>query len=278
MQRGRAVAGVALIGLAVVIFAGWSPWSWALPWSGSADSQHSELGPGVRTVVLDTGSGDVTIGAGARTGVTTRVDAWAWIRPDPAYRRDGDTLVLTGCGYGCSVDYELVVPRGVAVEGETGSGDVTVAGVATVDVELGSGNVAVRAVGGAVAVDTGSGEISVHDVVGPVAVDTGSGGIQLSGVSRSSRLHSSSGSVSGEMLHGPVDASTNSGDVVLNLDGPQDVRAETSSGDVELTVPAGRYRVEHNGDHHDIGVIDDPSARHSLDLTTSSGDITVDPR
>lgn len=260
MQWVRAAAGVALIGLAVVIFAGGSPWSWERPWSGSAESHHEELGPGVRAVVLDTGSGDVTIRTGTRSSVTTRVNAWAWSRPDPSYRRDGDVLVLTGCGDGCAVDYELVVPRETTVEGETGSGDVTVMGVAAVDVEVGSGDVEVRSVRGAVAVDTGSGEIRLADVSGP------------------SRLHASSGSIRGSLLRGPVAASTGSGDVALDLARAQDVRAETSSGDVELTVPAGRYRVDHSGDEHDIGVTDDPDARHSLELTTSSGDITVATR
>ncbi len=264
MQRGRAVVGLALIGLAVLIFTGWSPWSWAVDWSDSADEQREQLDAGVRTVVLDTGSGDVTIRTRdqMRTSLTTRVDAWAWTRPDPTHRRDGDTLVLTGCGSGCEVDYELVVPRATTVEGVTGSGTVTTVGVAAVDVEVGSGDVEVREVAGTVAVDTGSGEIRIADLSGP------------------STLHTSSGSIRGELLRGPVTASTSSGDVVLDLARPQHVSVETSSGDVELTVPAGRYRIDSSGGDGggDIEVTADPNARYTLELTTSSGDITVTAR
>ena len=60
---------------------------------------------------------------------------------------------------------------------------------------------------------------------------------------------------------------------------PRNVRATTSSGDVDLAVPAGRYRV-YTGDDEgvDIEVVDDPDARYTLELDTSSGDIAVRTR
>ncbi len=147
MRRGRAVAGLAMIGLAVVIFTGWSPWSWASPWS--VEEQREELAAGITVVRMDVGSGDVMIRTGdrTRTSVTAQVRTWWWRDGDPAYRRDGDTLVLTGCR-GCSVDYELVAPRGTAVSGSSGSGSVVVQGVREVDVELCSGDIRVRDVSG----------------------------------------------------------------------------------------------------------------------------------
>ncbi|MQA17195.1 MAG: DUF4097 family beta strand repeat protein, partial [Pseudonocardiaceae bacterium] len=139
------------------------------------------------------------------------------------------------------------------------AGDVTVVGTAAVDVEVGSGDVDVR------------------DVPGTVAVDTGSGQVRLTNLAGTSTVHTSSGSIRGESLRGPVSASASSGDIALELARQHDVRAETSSGDVELTVPAGRYRVDSNGDDDrgDIEVIDAPDARFALELYTSSGDITV---
>ena len=169
-------------------------------------------------------------------------------------------IVLTGCR-GCSVDYELVVPRGTAVSGDGGSGTVVVQGVGEVDVELGSGDIRVREVSGAVGARTGSGEVTLVHVAGPVDVQ------------------SSSGSISGSGLSGPVVADTSSGDVVLELTRAQEVRASTSSGDVDLTVPAGRYRVDTGDDEGaDIEVVDDPDARYALELDTSSGDIAVRTR
>jgi len=119
MRRGRAVAGLMMIGLAVVIFTGWSPWAWTSPWS--VEEQREELAAGIAAVRMDVGSGDVMIRTGdrTRTSVTAHMRTGWWRNGGPAYRRDGDTLVLTGCR-GCSVDYELVVPRGTAVSGSSG--------------------------------------------------------------------------------------------------------------------------------------------------------------
>jgi len=159
------------------------------------------------------------------------------------------------------VDYELVVPRGVTLSGSSGSGTVVVQGVREVDVELGSGDVRVRDVSGPVDARTGSGEVTLVRVVGPVDVE------------------SSSGSISGSGLAGPVVADTSSGDVALELTRPQEIRASTSSGDVDLTVPAGRYRVDTGDDEGaDIEVVDDPDARYALELDTSSGDLGVRTR
>ena len=223
MRRGRAVAGLMMIGLAVVIFTGWSPWSWASPWS--VEEQREELAAGITVVRMDVGSGDVMIRTGdrTRTSVTAQVRTWWWRNGDPAYRRDGATLVLTGCR-GCSVDYELVVPRGTAVSGSSGSGTLVAQGVREVDVELGSGDVRVRDVSGPVNARTGSGEVTlVRVVVGPVDVD------------------SSSGSISGSGLAGPVVADTSSGDVALELTRAQEVRASTvpDPASPETVVPRG---------------------------------------
>ena len=269
MRRGRVVAGLAMIGLAVVIFTGWSPWSWASPWSApwSTMEHREELAAGITAVRMDVGSGNVMIRTGdrARTSLTAHVRTSWWRDEGPAYQRDGDTLLLTGCR-GCSVDYDLVVPRGTTVSGNSGSGDVVVQGVDEVDVELGSGDVRVRDVSGPVDARTGSGEVTLARVAGPVDVE------------------SSSGSISGSSLAGPVLADTSSGDVTLELTRAQQVHASTSSGDVDLTVPAGRYRVDTGDDGRDgdegpdVEVVDDPDARYALELDTSSGDIAVRTR
>jgi len=90
---------------------------------------------------------------------------------------------------------------------------------------------------------------------------------------------SSSGSIRGSGLSGPVVADTSSGDVALELTRAQGVHASTSSGDVDLTVQAGSYRVDTGDDEGaDIEVVDDPDARYALELDTSSGDIAVRTR
>ena len=90
--------------------------------------------------------------------------------------------------------------------------------------------------------ETGSGNIEVLNVTGPVDV------------------RASSGDVTGTRLGGDVSAETGSGNITLTLSRPASARAHAGSGDVELTVPAGRYRVKSNVDSGDteIGVTERP--------------------
>jgi hypothetical protein len=211
---------------------------------------------------MDVGSGDVMIRTGDRTraSVTAQVRTWWWRDGDPAYRRDGDSIVLTGCR-GCSVDYELVVRAAPPSPGTAGRAPCSCRGCVRSTSSWAPGDIRVREVSGAVGARTGSGEVTLVHVAGPVDVQ------------------SSSGSISGSGLSGPVVADTSSGDVVLKLTRAQEVRASTSSGDVDLTVPAGRYRVDTGDDEGaDIEVVDDPDARYALELDTSSGDIAVRTR
>lgn len=257
MRWGAAAGGTALIVLGVLLITGWAPWA------STSATQRDELDAAV--VRLDLGSGDVTVRRGAveRISLLARARSW-WGAPGQGWQRDGDAVVLGNCGWRCVADYELTVPPGTRVEGETGSGSVTIDGAGAVDVEVGSGS------------------IDIGNVTGAVRASTGSGSVSLAGIGGASTVHSSSGSITGHALAGPVDATTSSGDVILDLTRQQDVRAQTSSGDVELTVPAGRYRVEahsHGADNEGrIQIADDPDARYSLELSTSSGAVSVRPR
>jgi hypothetical protein len=76
---------------------------------------------------------------------------------------------------------------------------------------------------------------------------------------------------------GPVDVRATSGTIDVVLRGPQDVHARVTSGEIHLTVPNDRYRVTGDttsGDRR-IDVVDDPAAPNPLDVSTTSGDVTV---
>jgi Toastrack DUF4097 len=257
MRWGMAAAGAALFGAAVVLAGGWAPWSWL---------DHEHRGQIDASVVrLDVGSGSVTVRRGPVDRIALATRSWSWRDPGTSWTRDGDALQLNGCGWGCSIDYDLVVPAGTRVEGKSGSGSVHVQGASAVDVEVGSGSIDVRDVAGAVHASTSSGSVVLDRVTGPATA------------------HSSSGSVSGTELAGPVDATTSSGSVRVDLTRPQSVRAETSSGDVSVAVPPGRYRISINSSHsaadrYPAGVVADSSARYSVDLRTSSGAAAVRAR
>ncbi|MGQ0779195.1 MAG: DUF4097 family beta strand repeat-containing protein [Pseudonocardiales bacterium] len=200
MRWVRAAAGVALIGLAVLLFTGWTPWSW------TSQEHRDEIDAAV--VRLDLSSGDVTVRSGAvdRISLLARSRSW-WGKPGQGWRRDGDAVVLGDCGWQCVVDYEVVVPPGTPVNGKTESGSVTIDGAETVDVEVSSGSIDISNVTGAVTASTNSGSVSLTQIRGP------------------STAHSSSGSITGQALAGPVDATTSSGDVTLDLTSQQNVRA-----------------------------------------------------
>lgn len=216
----------------------------------------------IARITVRPGSGDVMVRAtGPATGVRVkRVLRYQGDQPDTTYEITGDELVLdTECGPRCSVSYEVTAPPGVRVQGETGSGDVELARIGSVDFTLGSGNIRITEAAGPVRAETGSGNIEVLNVTGPVDV------------------RASSGDVTGTRLGGDVSAETGSGNITLTLSRPASARAHAGSGDVELTVPAGRYRVKSNVDsgNTEIGVTNDPGASLVLDLEAGSGNVTV---
>ncbi|SCL38543.1 Putative adhesin [Micromonospora rhizosphaerae] len=228
------------------------------------DYDNTESAKITRITVLP-GSGDVVVRA---AGTAPQVRIKRMVRyhgdePDTRYEIRGDELVLdTECGPDCSVSYEVIAPEGVAVRGETGSGDVELTRVGPVEIKLGSGDVTVTGAAGPVRAETGSGNIEVADVAGTV------------------HLRASSGDITGRRIGGQVDAETSSGNVTLELDRPASARAHASSGDIELAVPAGRYRVRSStgsGDA-DLGVADDPTASLLLDVGTGSGNVTLTQR
>jgi DUF4097 and DUF4098 domain-containing protein YvlB len=216
----------------------------------------------IKEIVIEPGSGDVTVS----TSETQQVDIRRVVRysgdePDTSYHINGAVLQLaTECGRFCTVDYEIVAPKGVAIRGELGSGDLSLNGVSTVDLRNGSGNVGITEASGKVKVQTGSGDMTIADVAGELDARTGSGNIDARGLS------------------GPMNtARTGSGDVTLSLDKSGAVRTHTGSGNVDLAVPAGSYRVDARTGSGDktLGVTSSPTGTFLLDLETGSGDITL---
>ncbi|HJQ44827.1 MAG TPA: DUF4097 family beta strand repeat-containing protein [Amycolatopsis sp.] len=211
-----AIGGIALIGVGVAIGFGW--------WSPSTSTVDRQVAQRIDTVTLDVGSGDVHLRAGD-VGTTTIHQRFHYngSQPGDAFAVTGTRLELRGCGDNCTVDYDVVVPRGTIVTGEANSGDITAQGLAATDVT------------------TRSGEVHVTDAAGPVTVHA------------------------------------NSGDISVALARPEDVQANANSGDVKVTVPANRYRLQiqtRSGDQ-DISVENDPAGTHVLDLQANSGDVKL---
>lgn len=105
----------------------------------------------------------------------------------------------------CSVDYEIEVPKGLAV-----------------DLDSGSGNITLRALTGNVDVHLGSGDVDGSGLAGKTVVaEAGSGNVELKYTTAPTSAQLKAGS----------------GDIVLNVpDGAYDVKTDTGSGDVTVSV------------------------------------------
>ncbi|MEJ2854819.1 MULTISPECIES: DUF4097 family beta strand repeat-containing protein [unclassified Saccharothrix] len=220
----------------------------------------------VVAVRVQNGSGRVTVrGSDGATSVEVKRNveyARNSDKPSMTYRVEGDTLVLDDCGRNCSVDYEVTVPgKDVKVVGNNGSGDVTFERVASVDIEVGSGDVHVRDVSGAVKVLNGSGDVDASNIGGSFKGEVGSGRAKVSD------------------MRGEVAIVNSSGDVEVGMAAVQPVRAESGSGDVQVRLPKGTYRVEAETGSGDrtVGVATDPAAQIAVLVKSGSGDVSVEP-
>ena len=167
--------------------------------------------------------------------------------PEPA------AAVQTGRGLRVTVE----VPEDVSVNAEVGSGDVTVGAVrGALAIETGSGDVTTQSVGAAAEVETGSGSVSAGPVAGGVDISTGSGDVSFS-VSRSA----------------PVSVETGSGRVEAGLPSgaPFAVGIQTGSGAIDVDDGLGFRGTSTEDDlEGEIGGGGPP-----LRIGTGSGDVTV---
>lgn len=237
----------------------------------------------ITSVQIDNGGGDVKIrsveGATATTiKRTLRYSQVASKVGGPTHQVSGAALVLNGCGTGCEAFYEVAVPlKETTVKGEIGSGDLDVQNLASVDMILGSGNATLHGIAGAVRVDNGSGDTNGDDIRGDVTGKVGSGNLAVTGVTGSVTVVNSSGNIKAEKVDGDVSAEAKSGNVVVELAKPHNVKANAKSGDVTVTVPNVAYRVvvaSGSGDKK-VDVKNDPASQFELNLSASSGDVTL---
>jgi hypothetical protein len=205
---------------------------------GNSFSDQEPISHPVSEVRFANDSGDVRIAVGDKLEVRRTVH-YGDDKPGKTYRVEGDVLVLEQCDVrDCGVDYDVTVPKGTKVSGHVDSGNVDLAGVASVNVEAESGDVTAR------------------DVGGKVNASTQSGNVDLSAVG------------------GSVVAKAESGDVTVKLTTAAAVTAITSSGNVDVTVPDDSYQVDITGNDvtNDLG--DDPTGP-KITIETSSGHATL---
>lgn len=210
-------------------------------WVGTSTfDDHEALGQTVTEVRFSNDSGDVTISTGDTVEVRRTV-RYGSDKPGKTYRVDDGALILDACQErNCTIDYEVTVPAGTKVSGHVDSGSVEVTGMATANVEAESG------------------DITVRDVAGEVNASVQSGHIDLAGIG------------------GAVVAGAESGDVSVALVAPKSVSVETQSGNIEVTVPSGKYHVSASTESGSVenDLADDPSGL-PIEANAQSGDVTI---
>jgi hypothetical protein len=236
----------------------------------------------VRRLAVDADSGEVSaIGSDRRDAIALWQRRYSVIKPRVQSGLRGGTLELRSrcpaLSFRCAVIFGSQVPRATAVEVSTDSAPVSVRGVSgPVAVTTHSGAVTVEQVTAKVSVDTRSGPVALGTLRGEIVARTVSSPIELRDVHGRADLSSQSGSITGnsqalEVLR----ASTAGGWVTASFDEPpQRVEVRSGSGEVDLSVPAGRYRLDlhaASGRVHVEGVVDDPAATRTITVTTGGG-------
>lgn len=216
----------------------------------------------ITSVRLETGSSSAVITASGHPAVTVdRAVYFDGPEPAPSHRIEGTTLVLTGCELpNCYFEYHVVVPAGVSVQGEAGSGRVTATGAAEAKVR------------------SGSGSVKLTDIAGPVDVASDSGPVSLSAVHGDVLVATASGPITGDALGGSTTTvASGSGPVRLAFATAQTVRATTASGPIHIAVPTGRYHVSAQAipEYTDVEIADDPTAPTVISARSVSGPVTV---
>ena len=220
-------------------------------------------------VVASLGSADVEIRTSARSDARVTVEGTEKAFEQARFtvtNENGRLTVATkpqanvNIQIGRSLQIVVEVPEDVSVNAEVGSGEVTIGTVrGALAIETGSGDVETGDVGAAAEIETGSGSVSTGDVAGGIDISTGSGDVSFA-VSRAA----------------PVSVETGSGDVdgVIPADAGFSLSIGTGSGNIDVD---GRLGLEVDGDDRDLEV-EIGGGGPPLRIGTGSGDVDLRAR
>lgn len=225
---------------------------------------------GVRRVRVEGDGGSVTVTGTDERTITGTVELRSGVRrAGHAERIEGDTLVLrSSCpalfSVVCHVRFDLRIPKGMELEADVSGGGVSARGLT-----------------GRVSIDSSGGGITLTDVTGDADLDSSGGGITVSGGSGRVLAESSGGSVRlRDSEAATVDLRSSGGGITASFRrAPQDVRADSSGGDVTVELPDGPepYRVdaESSGGSSEVRVRTAPDGERAVTAHSSGGDVTV---
>uniref|UniRef100_A0AAU2VC70 DUF4097 domain-containing protein n=1 Tax=Streptomyces sp. NBC_00003 TaxID=2903608 RepID=A0AAU2VC70_9ACTN len=195
----------------------------------------------IRSIDIASGSGTINLSTGPAVEVhrTVRYNGDA---PDGLSGPVDGRLTLGNCAH-CSTDYEITAPAGTVLDLNAGSGRIHVVGFTA-----------------AVTATADSGDINAEHLTGKVRLTTDSGDITANGLADATALKAGSGDITAAFVS-PA----------------KTITANTGSGNVDLQVPAGPYRITSDtssGAKH-IETPQAPTAAHTIQVKTGSGDIRI---
>ncbi len=263
----------------------------ALPFGASAqracqDSETRDLAldlAGIKTVVFEIGAQELVLTASKGAAVSVNAKACASERSllqqlSLTQHRAGDKLIVradrdanmswnSGKRY-AYLQVRASLPDTLPVQVKVGSGEAVVSGVASLSLDVGSGDAKASRVRGMVYADVGSGDIELDDIGGLNAISVGSGDLTARSVRGGAKIGSvGSGDVDVSGTEGSVQlGSVGSGDATLTDIGGDITVDRVGSGDLDVERTRGRLTVRKLGsgslNHRDVaGSIDVPRNR-----------------
>ncbi|QHN03928.1 DUF4097 domain-containing protein [Granulicella sp. WH15] len=278
----RILTAAALFILTTAAHAAGGNFERTLPLSGPAD------------LYISTGSGHIRVfpGQGDQIHVSAHVYS-GWNAGDnveeriqkiiaaPPVQQSGNTVRLGETDdrrlyNNITIDYDISVPKTVAINARSGSGDVEIDNVGRfLAAATGSGSVRAHGIQGPAALRTGSGDVDLQEIgSGDVKAETGSGSIRINGLAGGLMARTGSGDIEANgKLAGDAKLQTGSGSIRLHLgaDARFNFDAATGSGSIHVSQPGAPQMSAER--HHLSGQVN--GGGPSLEVRTGSGDIEV---
>ena len=263
----------------------------------SAEDEQTVTVPaaGVTALTLSQPRSDIQVRGGDTDQVTIKADIQVWAGDqDEADERlkslklvaenDNGTLRVKLDGppwtkkRWTSADFEITLPRSVALELGTASGDITLEGChAGATLNTASGDVNLTDCRGEIAVSSASGDVEVLECAQIKAqVQTVSGDIGLDGCSGAAVVQTVSGDVEVQ-IDGNFSATSVSGDVQADVANAGNIVVHSTSGDIDLEVAsAAALQLALISISGDVSLELPDNASAALEAVTTSGDIECD--
>lgn len=215
-------------------------------------------------------TGSLTVKEGP-SGVVNAVLAWRGeVQPTISSRLAGETLIVSSeCplkSLSCSVDLEITVPVGTAV-----------------DIQKTGGDIDVHEIGGDVDVVGEDGTLALVDVTGDIRVNATGLDLTLDGVTGRFDIAAEDSTILGQALGAPTASVTSDkGEVDLSFVGQPDlIDITTEVSDVLLSLPVGDYDIDALSRRGTVivdGLTNTPDADSIVVVHTTRGNITVNGR